>query len=354
MNAESEYCYRVRAINGAGASGYTNTDCATTLAAGGATSRVTAGLVVYYPFTEGSGTTITDVSGVGVPLDLIVQDETAIRWIAGGGLVVNASTVIDSAGAATKLIDAAKASNAITLEAWVTPANTSQAGPARIVTLSANPSTRNFTLGQASAAYEVRLRTTSTSGNGIPSLSTPGGALSAELSHVVYTRDASGVARIYVNGIEQASGTVGGDFANWDGSYRLALANELTGDRLWLGEFHLVAIFDRALSQEEVTQNFAAGPAGDATPPPNQAPSVNAGVDHSVTLPAAATLDGTVTDDGLPDPPGTVTTSWSHVNGPGTVTFGDPNAADTTASFSAAGTYMLRLAANDVSGWGHL
>ena len=44
---------------------------------------------------------------------------------------------------------------------------------------------------------------------------------------------------------------------------------------------------------------------------------------------------------------GRVTTTWSKVSGPGTVTFGNPNAVDTTASFSAAGTYVLRLTAND-------
>ncbi|WKZ15139.1 MAG: hypothetical protein QY317_14685 [Candidatus Jettenia caeni] len=79
----------------------------------------------------------------------------------------------------------------------------------------------------------------------------------------------------------------------------------------------------------------------------NQPPTVNAGVDQSITLPDIATLDGTVTDDGLPNPPGTVTTTWSKVSGPGTVTFGNANAIDTTASFSAAGTYVLRLTAND-------
>ena len=35
------------------------------------------------------------------------------------------------------------------------------------------------------------------------------------------------------------------------------------------------------------------------------------------------------------------------MRGPGTVTFGNANAVDTTASFSAAGTYVLRLTAND-------
>ena len=39
--------------------------------------------------------------------------------------------------------------------------------------------------------------------------------------------------------------------------------------------------------------------------------------------------------------------SWSKVSGPGTVTFADANVVDTTASFSTAGTYVLRLTAYD-------
>jgi len=60
--------------------------------------------------------------------------------------------------------------------------------------------------------------------------------------------------------------------------------------------------------------------------PANQAPVVNAGADQTITLPAVANLAGTVTDDGLPNPPATVTKTWSKVSGPGTVTFGTPNA----------------------------
>lgn len=82
-------------------------------------------------------------------------------------------------------------------------------------------------------------------------------------------------------------------------------------------------------------------------PGTNQPPTVSAGPDVQVTLPGVADLTGTATDDGLPNPPGTLTTAWSKVSGPGTVTFADPTSPATTASFSEAGSYVLRLAAND-------
>jgi hypothetical protein len=73
--------------------------------------------------------------------------------------------------------------------------------------------------------------------------------------------------------------------------------------------------------------------------------TVNAGIDQAVTLPATASLAGTAADDG--SPAGTYTTTWSKVSGPGTVTFGNAAILSTTATFSTAGTYVLRLTAND-------
>jgi hypothetical protein len=79
----------------------------------------------------------------------------------------------------------------------------------------------------------------------------------------------------------------------------------------------------------------------------NTPPTVDAGPDQVVALPVSAILDGTVTDDGLPNPPRVVNVSWSLVSGPGMVDFADANAVNTTASFFVAGTYVLRLTADD-------
>ena len=79
----------------------------------------------------------------------------------------------------------------------------------------------------------------------------------------------------------------------------------------------------------------------------NHAPVVNAGPDQSIKLPDQATMQGSVTDDGLPNPPATVTDTWSQMSGPGTATFTDASSPTTTVSFDTAGTYVLRLTGDD-------
>jgi len=79
----------------------------------------------------------------------------------------------------------------------------------------------------------------------------------------------------------------------------------------------------------------------------NQPPVVSAGPDQSIVFPAPATLNGSATDDGLPNPPGALTTLWSKVSGPGTVSFANKTVLDTSASFSQPGTYVLDLNAQD-------
>jgi hypothetical protein len=82
---------------------------------------------------------------------------------------------------------------------------------------------------------------------------------------------------------------------------------------------------------------------------PNQPPTVTAGPDSKVMMPNALSLAGTISDDGLPSPPAACTVTWSQVLGPGGVIFANPAAASTTAIFSVAGTYILRLTASDSS-----
>ena len=78
----------------------------------------------------------------------------------------------------------------------------------------------------------------------------------------------------------------------------------------------------------------------------NRPPVVRAGDDQTVRLPSSASLNGNVTDDGVPTG-SALTLTWSRVSGPGSVSFDTPNAAVTAALFSAPGTYVVRLSASD-------
>ena len=124
-----------------------------------------------YAFDEGEGGVIRDVSGREPALDLHIEDNGAAVWVE-DGLEIEDSLLIATENPAERLQAAVDGSNAFTLEAWITPSQESQTGPARIVTMSEGPSSRNFTLGQTGNFYEMRLRTTGTTANGVPALQT--------------------------------------------------------------------------------------------------------------------------------------------------------------------------------------
>src|SRR5882762_7001894 len=88
-------------------------------------------------------------------------------------------------------------------------------------------------------------------------------------------------------------------------------------------------------------------PVAPPAPPVNQAPVGNAGTDQVITLPSSANLTGSATDDGRPNPPGALTTTWSQASGPSTVSFSNASALNSTATFSASGAYVLRLTVSD-------
>jgi len=229
--------------------------------------RVADGLVMLYDFEEGNGTTVHDRCETGEPLHLTFEDNGRVRWLP-GGIAIGEAAIISSAAGASKLYAACTATNAITIEAWLRNANLTQGGPARIVTVSRDPSRRLLTLGQHHAAYHVRFRTTATGANGDSPTLEAADCVTAELCHVVYTRDRAGVARFYLNGVQRATAPILGDLGNWEDGMRFALANELTLDRPWLGELHLVAIYARALPLADVLRNWKAGPGG-KTPRPD-------------------------------------------------------------------------------------
>ena len=233
-------------------------------------ARVSKGLVSLYEFKEGQGRVIRDISGNGEALNLRIMDESHVSWT-DKGLLIKEPVLITSERPAAKIINACRPTNEITLEAWIRPANVSQDGPARIISISKSKTERNITLGQGlhgnrpADLYMARLRTTQTSSNGLPAVVSPAGTATSNLTHVVYTRNNKNRATLYINGQDRGILNVGGDFSNWDDRMPLVLADEVSEDRPWLGLFHLCAVYSRALTPAEVLHNYEATLSGDTS-----------------------------------------------------------------------------------------
>jgi len=221
--------------------------------------RVVDGLEALYTFEGDVAGTIPDRSGVEPALDLRIDRPQAVRFHA-GRMAVQAPVVIASDGPAGRLTSRLRQAQQFTLEAWVTPADGVQTGPARIVSLSLDTSKRSLTLAQDKSRYDLRLRTSATSDNGTPSTPAPDGSAATRRTHVVATRTPDGVVRLLLDGREVARNTVAGDMNRWPDDCRLVLVNEIGGERPWYGEVALVAIYSRALADEEIARNHRAGP----------------------------------------------------------------------------------------------
>jgi hypothetical protein len=139
--------------------------------------------------------------------------------------------------------------------------------------------------------------------------------------------------------LTNASSVVGGVDETTFYSQIVSPALLVSGTNVLAAEIHQVS----ATSSDIIFDLELAG----ALLPPNQSPVVNAGSDQTITLPASATLSGSATDDAFPIPPGLLTFGWTKFSGPGTVTFANASALNTTASFSTNGTCVFRLTAND-------
>lgn len=223
-----------------------------------ATTIDTSRALALWTMNEQPGAAIVqDSSGSGEPLDLVIDMPNRVTF--SGSMQITNTVLIASADAATKIYDGATQTNQLTVEAWITPATTTQAGPARIVTMSVDGFARNFTLAQDGSLWIWRVRTSRNPDvNGMPNVEAP---LAAGQSHVVGVND--GENRIlYVNGVERARDARGGTFASWSADYRFGIGNELDGGatRDWLGEIHRVAIYARAFSTAEIQQLYDAGP----------------------------------------------------------------------------------------------
>ena len=229
-----------------------------TVASGG--NRYTANTIGLWEFKTGTGSVAYDTSGVEPAINLNLSGD--VQWVGGWGINVRSGKAQGSTTASKKLSDLIRSTGEYTIEAWVAPGNVAQED-SRIVSYSGGTSVRNFTLGQTLYSYDFMARSSSSDANGEPRLATSADDedLQATLQHVVATYDPVNGRRIYVNGVftDDLDPVTGGTLTDWDDTFALVLGNEVSGDRQFQGVFRLVAIYNRALTPDQIGQNFQAG-----------------------------------------------------------------------------------------------
>jgi len=230
-----------------------------TIASGG--NRYEDAQIALWEFKEGSGLIANDTSGVDPAINLNLSQE--VTWFGGWGITTNGGRAQGLVTDSSKLADVIQESGEFSIEAWVIPANVTQED-ASIITYSAGEMDRNFTLRQNLYDYRYLLRTSETSLEAVQEqLSTPMGAdvLQATLQHVVATYHPIDGRRIYVNGdlVSAVDPVPGGTLIDWQNNYALILGSDASGDNSFAGTIRLAAVHRRALTQEQVTQNFDVG-----------------------------------------------------------------------------------------------
>jgi hypothetical protein len=297
--------------------------------------------ILHWALDDGTGTNVADSSGNG--RDGVFNGGPA--WITNGAIAGalqffgTNDCVRQSAGSNTL-----NGLNAFTVAMWVKPAAViSDRG-----FLAGDDSGSNTTFGlvtRLSAScgnftnvVEATIPTTS----GVVRRGSASGALvPGKWQHLALTWTNGEEPKLYLNGqLDQpTSGFAAASGVLTNCPQFIIGKGVLGGPPSWDGALDDVRVFNVALSAGEILA-LADGPVT------NLAPVVNAGPNVTVQTYTPVTLIGTVTDDGLPNPPAAVTYIWTYL-GTNNITIPDPTNLTNTYTFTDPGDYVFRLTAFD-------
>lgn len=230
-----------------------------------ATSRVLDGLIGLWTFDEPAGATVAaDTSNGGTPVALRTVTSAPAGLVAptfaDGIVTADTHSRMISMPEKSRLTSNIVAGNGVTLEIWLrakAPSQGDAASPRFVVGLAKNITNRNVALLQRGDRW-VGLVRTSTMANGGPELVSNSVVSTTEFTHVVIVADPT-QRRIFINDRVELEDPVAGPLATWDPDVLLTLFEEPTGGRHWTGSVSLVALYNRALSPDEVHANFVQG-----------------------------------------------------------------------------------------------
>ncbi len=225
-------------------------------------NRFDTGIIAKYTFKEGSGAVADDTSGVDPAANLTIEGD--VNWVGGWGLAFGpgGGKAQATVGSSSKLYTRITASGEYAIELWAAPGNVVQED-AYLVSYGSGTTTKNFTLAQREYQFEAFARSSATDTNGAPALLTADADRDAQasLQHIVLAYDPVNGRRLYVNGnfTGDVDAARGGTLSNWDDTLAFVLGNSTASNAKWSGVVRFAAVFDRALTLDQVQQNFAAG-----------------------------------------------------------------------------------------------
>ena len=297
--------------------------------------------ILHWPLDEGTGTNVADSSGNG--RDGVLDGGPA--WITNGAVAGalrfwgTNDCVRQTAGSNTL-----NGLNAFTIALWLNPATiaTNQG----FVTADDSGTNDTFSLatragascGTATNVVEVTLPA---SGGTVRRASASNAIKAGQWQHVAVTWTNGEAPKLYVNGqLDQPQASFVAAYGVLTNCSQFIIGKgSYDSPSSWNGALDDVRVFDVALSAEEILE-LADGPVT------NHAPVVNAGTNVTVQIYVPVTLIGTVSDDGLPNPPALTTNLWTYL-GTNEVTLANPTGLTNTLVFTNAGDYVFQLTASD-------
>jgi len=236
------------------------------IASGG--NRYEANQIALWEFKAGaSNPNATTVSDVSLSGGLNLTFSGNVNWVPGYGIELSGGAAKATSTDSRKLYDAIVgdpvnwgAVGEYSIEAWVIPANVTQENR-YIASYTIDGDTQNFALGQTMYNYDFVQRA---DGATSTTLSTPNAdeVLQANLQHVVTTYDAINGRRIYVNGVltNAVENVPPTNLSGWQSNYIFSIGDAASGNgRAWEGQVRMMAIYNRALTHEQVVQNLEVG-----------------------------------------------------------------------------------------------
>jgi len=240
----------------------------------GTNHRSGTGAIANYSMNEISGNLLLD--SVASPTSLPLQFDPAKvgRLNASPGISI---TAVDGAArsvtAATKVVQAIKDSRRFSFEFWTTPQTITTNLTEVLLSIAGGTSTSqtNLLLTKQRSKLTLTLRYHAAGRNRTVTTSFANAILEPNAAHhVVLSYDGIGL-RLFVDGALRGESLLNDvSFSSWSPRAYLSVGNGVALRNRMLGKLHLLAIFPRALSTEEVSANFVAGyiaPTSSSSPP---------------------------------------------------------------------------------------